>query len=190
MIFLCVFLPSCVVGPALDQIHVVGGALSYADPWLLEQAWWVGPQFGLAFAGLAMFALEMQLRFGDPAAEPTPTPRVLLQVGLFLAAYLVTGALHERPWVVTGVLAAALVVRLVAVRPDAASVLTMALLAVAGTLYEGTLSSVPGTFDYTTVVLGLPVPIWLPLLYAHGAPLLRSFMVNTARARGVEPTTG
>lgn len=179
LLMFAVFAASCIVGPALDQIHVSTGALWYADPWLLDQAWWVGPQFGLAFAGLAAAALLIQLRFGTSAPVHTPTTRVAQQLAWFLAAYLTTGLLWERPWVVVVLLAVGIAVRFAAVRPDAATLRTMALLAAAGWTYEAVLSSIPGTFSYAATG-GPPAPIWLPLLYAHGAPLLRTFARTTA----------
>ena len=180
-LILAVFVASCLVGPALDQIHVIGGALSYADPWLLDQAWWVAPQFGLAFAAICAISFAAQLRFGSPPTPPVPSARIAVQVAWFVGAYLVTGAWWERPWLVVALLAVALVVRMAADRPDAATTRTIVLLALAGSLYEATLSSIPGTFDYAHTS-GAPVPVWLPLLYAHGAPLLRSF-TRTASAR-------
>ena len=41
------------VGGALcDQIHVQSGVLAYRKPRLARQAWWVGPQFGVAAIGM------------------------------------------------------------------------------------------------------------------------------------------
>ncbi|MCW2927641.1 MAG: hypothetical protein JWM86_1609 [Thermoleophilia bacterium] len=182
LLILAVFTTSCVIGPALDQIHVVGGALSYAHPWLLGQAWWVAPQFGVAFALLIGTSLQLQQRLATTAPEPVAAPRLLVQATLFVTAYLVTGTLHERPWLVAAMLAAGLALRIAGARSDRASTVTMALLAVAGTCYEAVVSSIPGTFSYTDVTWDAPVPVWLPLLYAHGAPLLRSLTVN-AEAR-------
>jgi len=176
-----VFLASCIIGPALDQIHVIGGALSYAHPWLFGQAWWVGPQFGLAFAGICAASLLVQHHFGTRNPEPTHTARVGQQAAWFVAAYLTTGILWEHPWLVAALLAAGLLVRLASVRPDAASVRTILVLALAGTAYEALVASLPGTFDYT-LTGGAPVPVWLPLLYAHGAPLLRTFAKNATAA--------
>lgn len=181
LLILGVFAASCIVGPALDQIHVVGGALAYSDPWLLGQAWWVGPQFGLAFALICAVSLAVQHHLGNRQPEPTPAPRIVQQLAWFLAAYLTTGILWERPWLLAGLLAIGLAIRVVSVRPDAAAVRTITLLALAGTAYEATLSSIPGTFDYT-LTGQLPFPIWLPLLYAHGAPLLRTFATNATAA--------
>lgn len=183
-----VFLLGLFVGPLLDQIHVQAGVLSYEDPWLFGQAWWVGPQFGLAFAGLAAFAVAVQHNFGTRAPEPVSHARIGRQLVWFVAAYALTGLLWREPELLAIVLIAALGVRLISVRPDAPAVLTMVLLALAGTAYEATLSSLPGTFGYAETG-AFPVPVWLPLLYAHGAPLLRSFARNAvAESSAVDPS--
>lgn len=181
LLILAVFTVSCIAGPALDQIHVVGGALSYASPWLLGQAWWVGPQFGLAFAFLCAVSLAAQHQLGTRSPSPTPPTRVGQQATWFIAAYLATGVLWERPWLLVALLAIGLGIRVATVRPDMASLGTIVLLAAVGTAYEATLSSIPGTFDYTLTGV-LPFPPWLPLLYAHGAPLLRTFTTNATAA--------
>ncbi|MCZ4496897.1 MAG: hypothetical protein JWM25_1482 [Thermoleophilia bacterium] len=173
-----VFAASCIVGAALDQIHVRSGALAYDHPWLLGQAWWVPLQFGFAFAGLCAFALEVQRRFGSRTPPMTATSRVVQQATWFLAAYAITGLLHQRPWTVAAILGVMLAIRIVSVRPDAPTVRIIFFLAAAGTLYEAAVSSLPETFDYAVTGAGMPVPVWLPLLYAHGAPLLRTFMKN------------
>jgi hypothetical protein len=170
-----------VAGPLLDQIHVQSGALSYEDPWLWDQAWWVGPQFGLAFAFLAATAVTIQHHLGTRDPEMVPPTRIAQQFAWFLAAYVATGVLWREPALLGLVLVAGLVVRVSTVRPDVPAVRTIVLLALVGTAYEATLSSIPGTFGYAETY-GLPVPLWLPLLYAHGAPLLRSFMRNAVAA--------
>jgi hypothetical protein len=177
LIVVLVFAVSCVVGPALDQIHVVSGTLSYATPWLLGQAWWVGPQFGLAFAGLAAATLVVQQRFGTHHPPVTGPVRAGQQLAWLLAAYLATGLFWREPLLLAAGLIVALFVRVAYERPDMASVRMIVLLALAGTAYEAALSSIPGTFHYTDPA-GAPVPPWLPLLYAHAAPLVRTFMKN------------
>ncbi len=181
LLIIGIFVAACIVGPALDQIHVVGGALWYAHPWLLGQAWWVGPQFGIAFAIICSVTLAVQHYLGTRTPAPTPRPRIAQQAAWFLVAYLATGMLWDRPWLLTALLAGGLVVRLFTVRPDTASVRTIVFLALAGSTYEALVSSIPGTFDYS-ITAHLPVPIWLPLLYAHGAPLLRTFSKNATAA--------
>ncbi|MEO6866628.1 MAG: hypothetical protein ABI200_01250 [Gaiellales bacterium] len=178
LVFLIVFLVSCIVGPMLDQIHVITGALSYAHPWLFDQAWWVGPQFGLAFASIAVSTLLIQLRFGTPAPELESTSTIAVQFVWFIAAYLTTGILHTKPVLVLALLAGALVIRTLIERPDVATIRIFVALALLGTAYEAIVSALPETFSYAQGGI-FTAPIWLPLLYAHGAPLVRSFMKNS-----------
>lgn len=180
---LFVFLLGLVAGPLLDQIHVQSGALSYEHPWIFDQAWWVGPQFALAFAGLAACAVTVQHHLGSRTPETVPNTRIAQQLAWFVAAYVATGLLWREPALLAVVLIAGLGIRVLSVRPDVADVRTIVLLALVGTAYEATLSSIPETFGYAGTG-ALPVPIWLPLLYAHGAPLLRSFMRNAVAASG------
>jgi hypothetical protein len=176
-----VFAASCVVGPMLDQIHVVSGALAYADPWLLGQAWWVAPQFGIAFALVAACSLLLARR--PDARREVPASAVLVgqQVAWLRGAYLATGALWREPLLLAALLLGALAVRYVADRPDAMTIRITLLLALAGTAWEALLSSQPGTFDYAPTDIDTPAPIWLPLLYAHGAPLVRTLFDHLAR---------
>ena len=178
---LLVLFVGTVVGPLLDQIHVQSGALDYEHPWLWGQAWWVGPQFGVAFAFLAATAVAVQHHLGTREPDMVPTARIVQQFAWFLAAYAATGLLWREPLLLALLLVAALAVRVATVRPDRPAIRTIMLLAVVGTAYEATLSAIPGTFGYADTS-GLPVPVWLPLLYAHGAPLLRTFMRNAVAA--------
>jgi hypothetical protein len=182
---LVVFLVGLVAGPLLDQIHVRSGALSYAHPWFWDQAWWVGPQFGLAFAFLAAVAVGVQHHLGTRTPPMVPFERIVQQFAWFVGAYAATGLLWREPVLLCALLVGALAVRVASVRPDAPSRRAIVLLALVGTAYEGTLSSLPGTFSYAETH-GLPVPVWLPLLYAHGAPILRTFMRNAVAAANAQ----
>src|SRR4051812_7631186 len=60
------FLAGGIGGALCDQIHVQAGVLAYAHPFVLDQAWWVAPQFGVAMlvvlAGARPFALRSRGR--------------------------------------------------------------------------------------------------------------------------------
>lgn len=168
-----------VLGPALDQIHVRTGALAYEHPWWLDQAWWVGPQFAVAFVAIAAGALLL-LRDDDPDAESPSTARLAWTTLAFVAAYLLTGLGHEREWIVVGILAAALVARLVLERVDRRAALVLLLLAVGGSAYEATLSANPETFDYAEASLAT-IPAWLPLLYLHAGIAVVALVRSTRR---------
>lgn len=172
---MALFVVGSVGGAVCDQIHVQAGVLRYAHPSWLDQAWWVGPQFGLAAIAIVAMA--------RPFAPPTPTGPTASVVGphaaWFIAAYGASGLFHAHPGALATVYALAWVARLLP-RPDgrlgrrdAGDRVRAAgfavLLALVGCAYEGTLSAT-GAFRYLHPDL-YHVPVWLPGLYLHGAPL-------------------
>jgi hypothetical protein len=173
-----------VLGPTLDQIHVQTGTLSYAHPTWLEQAWWVAPQFAIAFAVIAAASLGI---LAQERSAPTPSPgRVAWCIVAFVGAYAVTGLGHEHESLVLVALAAGLLARLVLERPDRAAANAISGLIVGGTAYEWALTSIPGTFDYAVASLGT-VPSWLPLLYAHGGFAVVALLRQATAQREPDP---
>lgn len=153
-------------GLLCDQIHVQFGVLWYADPDFLGQPWWVGPQFGVALIVILLGTRPLAAR------STAPRPEILSIAGgflLFVAAYFATGILKDQPLLLSAILLASWLVRVLK-RPDrgVAMVHTL-LLAIGGVAYESALSST-GVFSYASPDLGW-VPVWLPLLYGHGAPV-------------------
>ena len=153
-------------GLLCDQIHVQFGVLWYAEPDLLGQPWWVGPQFGLALIVILLGSKPLAKR------SQAPMPELLSIAGgfaVFIAAYLATGILKDQPLLLSAILLASWLVRILK-RPDRWVAIGHALLlALGGVAYESALSST-GVFSYASPDLGW-VPVWLPLLYAHGAPV-------------------
>lgn len=155
-----------VLGPALDQIHVQTDTLSYAHPSLLGQAWWVAPQFALAFVAIAV-GTRLILEPGGTGATFAPSGLQLAwPLASFVIAYAITGLGHGHEWLVVAILGASVLVRLGVERPDRRALLAIVGLVVGGSAYEATLTSIDGTFDYAVASLGT-IPAWLPLLYAH-----------------------
>jgi hypothetical protein len=159
------FLFGAVGGAVVDQIHVRSGVLTYRTPRLAGQAWWVGPQFGVA----AFPILESARVAGR--RTPEPSPRTLVSGGAwFLGAYLASGVFRRRPRLLASAFIVTWLARMVRRRDDRLAVGIYALLlAAAGTAIESGWSST-GSFTYADPdVAG--VPLWLPGLYVHGAPL-------------------
>src|SRR5437899_1405857 len=152
------------IGGALcDQIHVQSGVLSYPDPVLADQSWWVAPQFGIA--AVAMLAGAMP--FARAAAKRVPqrptAARIATEALWFIAAYAASGVWHDHPAAVAGGYGLTWLARM-AFRPDRLPVAAWSvLLAVGGSAYEGTLS-VTGAFHYAHPDV-YHVPIWLPGIY-------------------------
>ncbi|MBC7461203.1 MAG: hypothetical protein H7287_07565 [Thermoleophilia bacterium] len=179
-----------VLGSLLDQIHVRSGTLHYERPEFAGQAWWVFLQFGVTLAIAAWGASMIVSRRGILGAPPTEAPgawaggrsvrtRILIDFGWFAAAYGLSAA-PSLSWNVggEGVRIAGLVALtlLAVVRLRLRGNLRIALvalgLAIAGPAYEGLIASTK-LFWYTDADF-LHIPIWLPALYANGAPLAAS----------------
>jgi hypothetical protein len=164
-----------VLGPALDQVHVRTSTLGYAHPTWLDQPWWVAPQFAVAFAAITIGILAI-----DRAGAPAPGLRWIAEATvLFVLAYLVTGLGHRHEWLVFGILAAGLALRMYLARaaPDPTLPRAAAVLAIGGAGYEALLASIDGTYHYSVASLGT-IPAWLPLLYVHAT----AAAVGTVRA--------
>jgi hypothetical protein len=167
------FVLGSVGGVLCDQIHVQGDVLRYRTPRLGGQAWWVGPQFGVA-----MLAVLRSARVAGRGA--TSPVRHGSGSAWFLGAYLASAVFRRSPRLLASAFVAAWVARM-ARHPDRARLVPYGLLlALAGTAYESRWSAT-GAFTYTAPdVAG--VPIWLPGLYLHGAPLA----VDVARGQRIE----
>ena len=155
---------------ACDQIHLRFGVLRYPHPTpgLFGQPWWVPCLFGLATIVIVATALP----FARAARPRTPEAYVspYASGGIwFLAAYLLSGLAYRWPVPLAILYLVTFVLRVIW-RGDRAPILGYAaLLAAGGTLFEAWLSST-GAFAYTVTPWWL-VPLWLPGLYLHGAPL-------------------
>ncbi|MBV9934063.1 MAG: DUF2878 family protein [Actinobacteria bacterium] len=160
--WVALFLAGAVGGALCDQIHVQAGVLAYPHPFVLDQAWWVAPQFGVALfvilGGARLFAQRSRAR-----------SRVAVDAALFVGAYGATGMFNRWPAALTVALVAVWLVRL-GVDEDRGVLLVFSLLlALGGTTYEGALAST-GAFHYTHPDV-FHVPVWLAGIYLDGAPL-------------------
>jgi len=156
-------------GALCDQIHVQGQVLSYAQPAIAGQAWWVAPLFGVAslviYAAASLWA-PLAERQSPAAVTPGEIARQALW---FVAMYALSAGMQQKPIWLCALYAILLVRRLVRRRDVTAQLANAAGLAVGGTAFEMALSST-GAFSYRAPdVFG--VPMWLPGLYLHGAPL-------------------
>jgi hypothetical protein len=170
------------IGLALcDQIHVQSGVLDYDTGGYFGQAWWVPLQFGVAALAIVAGAA--------PFARGRAQPKLIDFVtgtAWFVAAYAASGLFDAYP----NALAVAFVLTWalrVALAPQPASLVAYSLLlAAAGTAAEAALSAA-GTFAYANPDL-LGVPIWLPGLYLHGAPLALALSRALSEPRGTRST--
>ena len=179
-----------IAGTLLDQIHVQSGTLQYRAPELAGQAWWVLPQFALLLAAVVWTSTLIVARTrprADTALEPVPgrawtrppLMRIVVDATWFAFAYAISAApatVFDRDdettrVVVLVVLALIAAIRLV-LRGDRRVALVALGLTIGGPAYEATISSLSWFWYHDADLLG--VPLWLPALYACGAPLAAS----------------
>jgi hypothetical protein len=183
-----VFVAGGLGGAALDQVHIGGHVLEYAHPGFALQPLWVAPQFGVG-ALLVLLAAGPLAARAARTAPIVPTAELVRDAGWFVGAYLATALFDPFPGALALVLVATWAAR-AARGSDRVGRAAFAIgLAVVGTIYEGTLAGT-GAFSYLRPDL-YNVPIWLPGLYVHGAPLAISIrrLVWPPASRDDAPTT-
>lgn len=159
------------LGAAGDQIHVRAELLSYPDPVVAGQAWWVPLNFAVLLTSLVALTVPLARRGAGLAGSAPPSNAALAaDLAWFVGAYTLSGLVApDHP----GVLAVAYVavwVPRVGLRADRAFLLPYGVaLALAGCGIEA-LEIELGWFSYADPdVIG--VPFWLAGIYLHGAPL-------------------
>jgi hypothetical protein len=164
-----VWFVACGIGGALlDQLHTHLGVLSYREPVLFGQAWWVAPNFG--FGGLVFLALGLVIAKRAGAALPLPSDRrLLIESAWFLGAYLISCFFFEHPWLMSCSFAAVWAVRIASGPAKPSFLLYSLIVAALGTGYELTVTSTGSYWFHHPDVH--TVPAWLPGLYLNGAPL-------------------
>lgn len=157
------------VAVPLDALHVVTGVLTYKDPVLGLQDWWVIPLF--VTSGILLGFSHRHIATPLSAQEPTSVPLWAAALGLLalVFAYGSSGFLQTWPVVALVVYVGVFVGAVVAVdRRARASLLLHGIgAAVAGPLVEIGISST-GAFSYAHPdVAG--VALWLPGIYLNAA---------------------
>jgi hypothetical protein len=167
--FAIAFLAGAAGGLAGDYFcHVRTGVLSYPDPGPWGQPWWVGPQFGAWLLVLLTAAGPFAAVASRRVALRMPRDAITGAIW-FAAAYGVTGLFRDHPRALLAGMLVAFAARL-AVREDRVPLLAWSLLVAAGGVAWEALISGLGLFHYAQPDL-VGVPIWLPAIYLHGAPL-------------------
>jgi hypothetical protein len=156
---------------------VQSGVLDYETGGFFGQAWWVPLQFGVASLAIVAGAAPFARRRAEPQAADFATGTLW-----FVGAYAATGIFDAHPTTLAVALLATWAARVAFARQPASLVAYSLLLAAAGTGAEAILSAA-GTFDYANPDL-LGVPIWLPGLYLHGAPLALAVAAAVLAPRG------
>lgn len=177
LFFLCggIFLSLC------DQIHVHTGVLFYDGPGLAGQAWWVPLEFGVASLAIYAIAWPVTSRLREPSNGALASA-----LAWFFAAYVASGVFRGHPLALSAGYGLTWLARLAGRGDDAFRVATSSLvLAVAGVVVEGAVSAT-GAFRYANPDY-LLVPMWLPGLYLHGAPLALAVVRRLRAPAGERP---
>lgn len=165
----CLFAAGAVGLTLLDGLHTHTGTIRYPAPLLWRAAWWVPLSFGAGLAaGGTLYAFGHHALGGRRA--PPGWSELLAGLLAFVGLYALTG-LHAGPAATTLAALAAAALGLFAWldRTRAGAALTLVAVVV-GPLIEAAYVRL-GAFDYARPDL-LGVPLWLPALYACGAPVL------------------
>jgi hypothetical protein len=167
-----------------DHLHATNDVLSYPDPFVSSQSWWVPFLFfGASLASITGVGTVRKLLAGKAVGKPGLF-RLTSDGIAFVTAYAFTAYGHTLPNVVLAVLALWWVARMLALAEiDAAAVRWVVLFslvtAVVGTGFEASWSAL-GFFHYHHADL-VGVPRWLPGIYLHVAPLAVSFATFIGR---------
>ena len=160
------------VGVPLDALHVVTGVLTYRDPDMGLQAWWVIPLF--AGAGLTLglphrhATIPLAAKLGEARPlPPTTTAGALAGFACLVVAYASSGALQSWPMLALGVYVVIWALIVARIDPAARTALVLHSLGTAaiGPVVE-MLISATGAFSYTTPDF-LGVAAWLPGIYLN-----------------------
>lgn len=161
-----VFAFGTIGGGTLDQIHVQSQTTVYENPILLGQPWYIALVFG---TGIALGWVVAQPFARKLYPEPPPLKTIALHAVTFLGAYFASAALHSTRPLAAAVLWSTFFARAVA-SPNPRALLGFAgIAAIGGTAIEIAVSAL-GSFHYVGSDF-LGVPLWLPALYAHAAPI-------------------
>lgn len=146
------------IGLLGDRIHVYAGVLSYPNPMLYGQAWWVPFLFAGSAVVIGLHVMASRARLSSRAGASADAA-----VAWFVAAYLATGVFPSESWL--GPALAALALARFAQAPSPGRAAVLGGVAVGGPLVEWSLQSA-GAFTYQ-ISTTWGVPSWLPALYLY-----------------------
>lgn len=159
-----------VAGAGLDLVcHVQQGVLYYPrpEPGVFGQPWWVAPQFGVATLAAIVLSIPFA-RAAAPRRRETWISPIVSGMLWLVAAYLASGLFRDYPVPLTAALGGLFVAR-IALRPERGPVALWGIaMAIGGVAYEIAISRM-GYFLYARP--DWIVPMWLPGVYLHAAPL-------------------
>jgi hypothetical protein len=176
---LLIAIPGALIATIGDAVHVHTNTLSYPDPFLFGQAWWVFPGFLLVFLVMGnayVFAIgRMYLGMQARQSDTRGSGRELVESATaFALVYFLSGFGNFEPGVLSVILYITFALRVLVTYDRAWLLFISIMMAVGGMLAEGALSAL-GLVAYRHVDV-FNVPFWLGGLYLHGAFALREGM--------------
>ncbi len=162
-----------------DAFHVRTHTLSYPNPFLFGQAWWVFPGFLLVFLlmgylyvlAIGGLFIGMQARH---SASRGSAREMIEAAAAFIFVYFLSGYGNYDPALLSVIFYMAFLLRWLFSYDRAWLLLIAVVMAVGGMLAEGAMSAL-GLVAYRHADV-FNVPLWLGGLYLHGAFALREGM--------------
>lgn len=165
-----------VVATLCDANHAFTQTLSYPDPFIGLQAWWVFPGFFLAFGfmGITYLLLGRALKSNMAIEESLARgniPALVEAMATFAFAYLISGFGNEHHALLSALFFGTFFIRFVVTYEKVWLLIVAIILAIGGMFFEGLLAHF-GLVAYRHADI-FYVPLWLGGLYMHGAFALR-----------------
>ncbi len=155
------------IGPLLDWVHVVTGAIAYTRPFFFGLAWWVPLLYLGAAVGIGVSHPSTDAVLGRSTKRGQSSRDVMLGMLAMATIWASSGLLKDTPLLASAILGpASLLLWWLMDRTWQGAVLA-ASTAMAGWIIEYTLTTA-GLFHHTAPDVG-PLPSWLPWLYVGGS---------------------
>ncbi|RZG75053.1 hypothetical protein [Acinetobacter sp. WCHAc060025] len=172
-------LVAAITATICDGYHVYTHTLSYPNPLLFNQAWWVFPSFFLAFSSMSINYLQLIHALPNTIATTESQTSGSLEhliesLILFVMVYLLSAFGNNDPSMLSIIFYSTFIIRLFFSYERIFLTIIAIILAIAGMFFEGLLSHFELVAYHHVDIFY--VPWWLGGLYMHGAFALRSGM--------------
>ncbi len=167
------------VATACDAMHVFTGTLSYPEPFLFGQGWFVFPGFFVAFTVMALSFHSTSVVFPERLTREesmrSGNARLFAENLLFFAAmYLMSGFGNHYPTLLCIIFYGGFLLRSLFTYERPFILLFAIILGIGGMFVEGLMTEFDLVHYRQPEIFG--VPYWLGGLYMHGALALREGM--------------
>ena len=168
-----------VVATICDANHVFTEALSYPEPFLFGQAWFVFPGFVVAFTFMGLNYLFAPSLFPKAATSSESTTEGSVSVFVenllfFMMVYLLSGFGNYEPIILSVIFYASFLIRWFFTYERMFILLFAIVLGIGGMAVEGAMTQFDLVHYREPEIFG--VPFWLGGVYMHGALALREGM--------------